>query len=605
MVQIKGIRIKDYKSMYDTGLITIEDRITVLAGKNESGKTNILHALETFYKDDFSKNDVPTKDGKLNPTIIVDFEVDGEYFNCKLKEDLLDAESTYTYTVERSKDYVDKFNGRIIDEVIKSITEREKPEIDKIKETFTEEILEKYNFQIDKINFNKEIIKIYKSFFSSEDLSEELSVFIKEIFKVEKLNEEMKTVSSEILQIVEQSDIYSMMKSVKKILIPEFKYFDNFNDMLPDEINLNEIENEEFTTKNRGFINLLGYFGKTLKEFQKEMNEVSRMPQTLLDSYSDNITFDYKNIYTQEDLRISLNKDGNMIYVNIYDVDDNIHPKKPSQRSKGLQWFLSFYLMLNNSQEDSILLIDEPGLYLHASAQKDILNFFENNLKNNIIYTTHSPYLIDTKNMLRIKLVINDRSKGKGTTVENKYYKCSDIDTITPLITAIGYDVSQSPLELGSGLNIITEGPSDRYYILSFIKLFGIEEDIHIIPAQGATTTHLLASLAIGWNLEYKVLLDTDSENEKARNKLYELYLNEDEYNKYIYKISKNKDFCIEDVFSKEDKKKYSIGKAKNKKLITAKMIYDKVVKGEIEKKDLEDETINNMEYILNLICNN
>lgn len=338
MVQINGIRIKDYKSMYDTGLITIEDRITVLAGKNESGKTNILHALETFYKDDFSKNDIPTKDGRLNPTIIVDFEVDGEYFNCKLKEDLLDTESTYTYTIERSKDKVDIFNGRIIDEIIKNISEREKPEIDKIKETFTEDILEKYALQIDKINFNKEVSKIYKSFFSSEDLSEELSVFIKGIFKVEKLNEEMQTIYTEILQIIEESDIYSMMESIKEILIPEFKYFDNFNDMLPDEINLNEIESEEFTTKNRGFINLLGYFGKTLKEFQKEMNEISRMPQTLLDSYSDNITFDYKNIYTQEDLRISLNKDGNMIYVNIYDIDDNIHPKKPSQRSKGLQW---------------------------------------------------------------------------------------------------------------------------------------------------------------------------------------------------------------------------------------------------------------------------
>lgn len=602
MIQINGIRIKDYKSMYDTGLISIEDRITVLAGKNESGKTNILHALETFYEDNFSKNDIPTKDGNLNPTIIVDFEVNGEYFNSKLKEDILDREFTYTYTIERSKNNVDIFSGRIIDEFIKNINEREKTEINQIKEVFTEEILEKYDLQIDKINFNKEIGKIYKSFFSSEDLSEELDIFIKEMFKVEKLDKEIKDISSKILQIIEECDTYSIMESVKRILIPEFKYFDNFNDMLPDEINLNEIESEEFTIKNRGFINLLGYFGKTLKEFQKEMNEISRTPQTLLDSYSNNITFDYKNIYTQEDLRIALNKDGNMIYVNIYDIDDNIHPKKPSQRSKGLQWFLSFYLMLNNSQEDSILLIDEPGLYLHASAQKDILNFFENNLKNSIIYTTHSPYLIDTNNMLRIKLVINDRKKGKGTTVENKYYNCSDMDTITPLITAIGYDVSQSPLELGSGLNIITEGPSDRYYILAFIKLFNVEENVHVIPAQGATTTHLLASIAIGWKLDYKVLLDTDGENEKARDKLYALYSNEDEYNKYIYKISENKDFCIEDVFSKEDKKKYSVGKSKNKKIITAKMIYDKVNKNEITKTDLEDETISNIKYILNLI---
>ena len=602
MLQIKGIRIKNYKSIYDTGLIDIEDRITVLAGKNESGKTNILNALATFYNDDFSINDVPTNDATLNPTITLNLEIDGQYFNNRLEENMLEASSNYTYTVERSKNNTDVFSGRIIDEVIKNVNEREKNEIEQIKELFTQEILEKYDLQIDKINFNSKLNKIYKALFESYDISSEISTCIKEIFKIEKENQDMKSISTRISEIIEESDTYSLIENIKEILIPSFKYFDNFNDMIPDEINLNEIDNEEFVEKNRGFINLLGYFGKTLKEFKKEMGEVSRRPQILLDDYSNNITFDYKNIYTQEDLRIALNKDGNMIYINIYDIDDNIHPKKPSQRSKGLQWFLSFYLMLNNSQKDSILLIDEPGLYLHASAQKDILNFFENKLNNIIIYTTHSPYLIDTANMLRIKLVLNDRKKGKGTKVENKYYKCSDIDTITPLITAIGYDVSQSPLELGSGLNIITEGPSDRYYILAFMRLLEVEEIIHVIPAQGATTTHLLASLAIGWKLEYKVLLDTDSENEKARYKLYSLYTNEEDYNKYIYKISEKENFCIEDAFSKEDKNKYSIGKAKNKKLITSKMIYDKIFNGEIEKKDLEDETIKNIEYIINLI---
>ena len=384
--------------------------------------------------------------------------------------------------------------------------------------------------------------------------------------------------------------------------MPEFKFFDNFDDMLPDEISITDLKKPDFKIKNRGFINLLAFLNVTLEDFTKEMEEISRRPQTKLDKYSDNITFDYQNIYKQEKLKIALNKDGDKIYVNIYDIDDNINPKKPSQRSKGLQWFLSFYLMLNNSDENAILLIDEPGLYLHASAQEDILRLFENNLNNYIIYTTHSPYLIDTNNMLRVKLVTNDRKKGIGTCVENKYYKCADLDTITPLITAIGYNMTKSPLEFGGGLNIITEGVSDRYYILAFLKLYNVIEKVNLIPSQGARVVHLLVSIAIGWNLKYIVFLDNDQGESDARENLLDLYVDENEYNSHIFKISNNKNTCIEDIFSVEDKKKYNIGKNKKEKLLIAKRFYDNVSIGEIKIDDLSETTKHNIKKVIDII---
>ena len=304
-------------------------------------------------------------------------------------------------------------------------------------------------------------------------------------------------------------------------------------------------------------------------------------------------------------MKIALNKDGNKIYVNIYDIDDNINPKKPSQRSKGLQWFLSFYLMLNNSKQDCILLIDEPGLYLHASAQEDILNFFENKLNNYIIYTTHSPYLIDTNNMLRIKLVTNDRNKGEGTIIENKYYKCSDLDTVTPLITAIGYNMAKSPLEFGGGLNVITEGVSDRYYILAFLKLHKITDIINIIPSQGARIIHLLVSIAIGWNIKYIVFLDTDQGYDDAKNTLKDFYEDENEYNEHIFEVINKSNSCIEDVFSKEDKKKLGIGKSKKNKLLIAKNFYDKVKNEEIMIENLSEETNKNIKHIIDILNNN
>lgn len=132
MLKVNKVRIKNYKSINDSGDIIIGDRITVLAGKNESGKTNILKALDTYYKDDFSVEDVPTKDSELNPTIIVDFSIPGSYFNNCIGREWLVNENEYTYSIERSKNIKDKFSGRLFDEISRNT----KLEIENIKEEF-------------------------------------------------------------------------------------------------------------------------------------------------------------------------------------------------------------------------------------------------------------------------------------------------------------------------------------------------------------------------------------------------------------------------------------------------------------------------------------
>lgn len=114
MIKINKIRIKNYKSIYDSNDILIYDRITVLAGKNESGKTNIIKALYTYYNDSFEDEDIPTKDMDLNPTIIIEFSILGDYFNRKIGYTWLEDEKEYTYTIERSKNIKDKISGKII-----------------------------------------------------------------------------------------------------------------------------------------------------------------------------------------------------------------------------------------------------------------------------------------------------------------------------------------------------------------------------------------------------------------------------------------------------------------------------------------------------------
>ena len=69
------IRIKNYKSIIDSGDCFLTDNITILAGKNESGKTAILEALEDF---DIDKNireqAKPIKNENAIPQISITFE---------------------------------------------------------------------------------------------------------------------------------------------------------------------------------------------------------------------------------------------------------------------------------------------------------------------------------------------------------------------------------------------------------------------------------------------------------------------------------------------------------------------------------------------------
>ena len=49
-MRVRAFQILDYKSIIDSRVCEISgDNITILAGKNESGKTNILLGLKDFY----------------------------------------------------------------------------------------------------------------------------------------------------------------------------------------------------------------------------------------------------------------------------------------------------------------------------------------------------------------------------------------------------------------------------------------------------------------------------------------------------------------------------------------------------------------------------
>ena len=190
--------------------------------------------------------------------------------------------------------------------------------------------------------------------------------------------------------------------------------------------------------------------------------------------------------------------DGVNIWGRVFDTKHSVSTALGS-RSRGFVWFFSFLvrgIRRHQQGENLILLLDEPGLSLHAKAQADLLRFFEAELKphHQVMYTTHSPFMVDPAHFDRVRIVqdLSIESDSSVVTVEQEGTKVitevldATEDSLFPLQGALGYEIHQT-LFVGPN-NLVVEGASDLLYIqalsnrLQEDKRDGLSEDWTIVP---------------------------------------------------------------------------------------------------------------------------
>lgn len=250
----------------------------------------------------------------------------------------------------------------------------------------------------------------------------------------------------------------------------------------------------------------------------------------LLQSASGELTRKFKDWWRQGEYRFRFEADGD--YFRIW-VSDKIRPDEVGLelRSTGLQWFLSFYLIFlvesHEGHQNAILLLDEAGLTLHPLAQRDLCDFFDNLSKmNQIINTTHSPFIIDTSNIDRCRVVYTDK---QGFTVASSNLrdgvgKLGD-QSIYAVHAAMGLSVSDI---LFQGCQVvIVEGPSDQHYLnaiknyLIRNKLIAPKQEIVFAPSGGVKGVPGVVSLLTGKRGRLPcVVLDSDQSGADAKKKL-------------------------------------------------------------------------------------
>ena len=179
------------------------------------------------------------------------------------------------------------------------------------------------------------------------------------------------------------------------------------------------------------------------------------------------------------------------------------------------------------AHKGAILLLDEAGLSLHPLAQKDLIAFFDNLAKTNqMIYTTHSPFLVDTSNIDRAKVVYSD---AEGLTVVSSDLRASDDKLNEKSIYAVhaALGLSVSDILLQGCQPVIVEGPSDQNY-LNAIKLYLIRNqkfapstELVFIPSGGVRGVPGVVSIVSGKNEDLPlVVLDSDQSGRDAKKKL-------------------------------------------------------------------------------------
>jgi len=149
------------------------------------------------------------------------------------------------------------------------------------------------------------------------------------------------------------------------------------------------------------------------------------------------VTAEIRRLWKDRELKVRFNLDGPYMDTLVsdpsraYDVEVNL-----DERSRGFQWFFSFYVTFfadTKGAGDAMLLLDEPGLHLHALSQADLLAHFEQDFANQIIYTTHSPFMVPVHRPDAVRTA--STSEAAGTTVSNKAE--GDARTLYPLQAAL------------------------------------------------------------------------------------------------------------------------------------------------------------------------
>lgn len=530
------VTVKKFRSIIDSTPVRIQDDITCLVGKNESGKTSFLHSLY-----------------RLNPTRPnVKFKVEDQYPAWLEKKDRMRGDDLNKFKPISAKFEIESDLIKEIEEIFGEGVLKDSILI--ISRTYDDSL--DYTLNLDHKSAIKTVLKDLS--FTKETRAELSKTEINHIQDLHKTaanltfteeNTKDKEAVDTLLERIkktygENTLIQSIWLKIKS-KVPKFIYFDKYSS-LPYRVKIRELLQADKTTLKDDELTALALLTMAGAEDDYLLNPDYERRKRELENVANALTQDVLKYWSQNrELRVSpdiqmeiVNKQNGQTTV-IDELKIRIWDNKHSlslpfnEHSTGFQWFFSFLAAFSEyefSNEPVIILLDEPGLGLHGRAQADFLKFIEERLadKRQVIYTTHSPFLVQPNHLERARIV-EEKDRDAGTKITEDVFT-TDPDTLFPLQGALGYDLVQHLFI--SKDNLILEGTSDFVYLtiisdfLKEKKRKYLDPKWSIVPVGGADLIPTFVAL-LGNHLDVTVVIDARKEgNQKLSNLASKGYLN-------------------------------------------------------------------------------
>ncbi|HXQ43090.1 MAG TPA: AAA family ATPase, partial [Acidimicrobiales bacterium] len=459
-MRLKAAEVENYKLINDTGRFRVDD-LTCLVGKNEAGKTAVLRALHRLKPDDPDESD---------------FDVETEYprkdlFDYKPRHDT-NPDVVVTTWWELSDPEADWITSRF---GAGALTGRE------VTVTRGYENVNRWAVPVDEAAAVQHLIDssgldaadidVLRAATNTADLTAQ-AVALPDSTRKDAF-------TSALADLLGDKTILQVVRVHLSKEMPTFVYYANYH-ALPGQMSLEQFVHLESENRmgwpEKIFKALLSLVGpsaqdisatQTYEALKADLEAIGlRLSAEIFEYWSQNRDLEVE--FTFDIGRPGDPAPFNSGYVFRTRIRSRRHGVSVSfdERSTGFVWFFSFLVWFSQMQREHgdklILLLDEPGLSLHGTAQADLLRYIKEKLvtRYQVLYTTHSPFMVDASDLLSVRTV-EDMSDGDtvlGTKVGDDVLS-TDAETLFPLRAALGYDITQT-MFIGENC-LLVEGPSD------------------------------------------------------------------------------------------------------------------------------------------------
>lgn len=559
------VRVTNFRSVEDSGEFSLESS-TCLVGKNEAGKTAILHAL-----------------AGLNPHPATPFEYDKER--------------------DYPRRFFAEYDARHPDEeavVVETKWELDEAQLENLRRLLGDDCLIGTQATVSKRYESKGpdvLVPISEEdaiahFVSDAHLNAAEAASLKKckteaelrstIAALEAPTEKHTAIISK-LDALPGGGILRAAGDIVRSGLPQFMYFSHYDRMV-GQIQLATFEDREngsvgppIEPGEQVFVDFLEYAGTSLEEINDA--ETYEGLNARCESASNRITHQLLEYWTQNpfleiDIRVTKGEPGdpapfNNGVVARARVKNNLHKVTVpfSERSAGFIWFFSFLVKFAQVRKESsnlFLLLDEPGLTLHGKAQADLLRYFAEKLEphHQLVFTTHSPFMVPADRLETVRTVedrVTTNAQGRATPEGTKVSEealAKDPDTLFPLQGALGYDLTQS-LFVGEN-TMLVEGPSDILYLQALAAELAnrgrtsLNPKWTLCPAGGIDKIQSFVSLFAGQNLHIGAVTDFAKSDKKKLENLERRRLLESGKLKTFASILGQEEADVEDIFAPE-----------------------------------------------------